>query len=209
MAVLIIHFYWKTIEHLNIRTKNSEVKHTSILHLRNFFIRYSNVQMFVIQFIEVPLSAILLLGLGLTGLHAQEAILATGANALGSGGSASYSIGQLVYTTNTGTTGSVAQGVQQPFEISVVSGIEEAKDITIQCLAYPNPATDFVKLKVENYQSGNLTYQLYDISGKLLENKKVEANEVSISMENLVPNIYFLKVFDNKKEVKTFKIIKN
>ena len=158
---------------------------------------------------KLRLSAVFLLGLGITGLHAQEAATTTGGNASGSGGSASYSVGQVNYITSTGTNGSSAQGVQQPYEFSVVNGIEEAKEITLICSAYPNPATNFVKLKVENYQSGNLTYQLYDISGKLLVNKKVEGNEVTISMENLVSDTYFLKVLDNKKDVKIFKIIKN
>lgn len=158
---------------------------------------------------KVKLSVILLLGLGLTGLQAQEAIPASGGNASGSGGAVSYSVGQLVYTTNTGTSGFVAQGVQQPYEILVATGIEEVKGITLQCSAYPNPATDYVKLKVENYETENLTYRLYDINGKLLESKKVDGSETSINMETLVPATYFLKVIDNNKEVKTFKIIKN
>ena len=158
---------------------------------------------------KVKLSVILLLGLGLTGLQAQEAIPVSGGNASGSGGAVSYSVGQLVYTTNTGTSGSVAQGVQQPYEISEVTGIEEVKGITLQCSAYPNPATDYVKLKVENYETKNLTYWLYDINGKLLESKKIDGSETFINMEILVPATYFLKVIDNNKEVKTFKIIKN
>lgn len=164
------------------------------------------------QFNVVKLSAVLLLGIGLTGVHAQEAIPATGGNASGSGGSVSYSVGQVVYTTNTGTNGSVAQGVQQPYEISVVTGIEEAKGITMQCSAYPNPTTDFVKLKVDASTSlsiQSMSYQLYDISGKLLERKKLEGSETSIVMSNLVTATYFLKITDSNKLVKTFKIIKN
>ena len=158
---------------------------------------------------KIKLSAILLLGFGLAGLQAQTAIPATGGNASGSGGSVSYSVGQMVYTTNTGTNGSVAQGVQQPYEISVVTGLEEAIGINLILSAYPNPTTDFLKLKVENYDNTNLSYQLFDINSKLLENKKIEGSETSIFMSNLVPATYFLKVTDNNKEVKTFKIIKN
>ncbi len=124
----------------------------------------------------------------------------------------SYTVGQVVYTTNTGTNGSVAQGVQQPFEISVVTGIEEAKGITLQCSAYPNPTTDFLTLKVDASTSlsiQSMEYQLFDINGKLLENKKVEDDETSIVMSNLVPATYFLKIIQNNKEIKTFKIIKN
>lgn len=157
---------------------------------------------------KVKLSAVLWLILGLAGL-AQEAISASGGNASGSGGSVSYSVGQLVYTSNTGTSGSVAQGVQQPYEISVMTGIEETKGITLQCSAYPNPTAGHLKLKVENYKTDNLTYRLYDIDGRLLENKKIDGDETSISMETLTSSAYFLKVISNNKEIKTFKIIKN
>ncbi len=160
---------------------------------------------------KLKLSTLLLLGLGLIG-QAQETVPATGGNASGSGGSASYSIGQMVYTTNTGTNGSVAQGVQQPYEISVITGIEEAKGISLNCSAYPNPTIEFITLKVDASATLSiqlLSYQLYDISGKLLENKKIEGNETSIVMSNLVPASYFVKVIQGNKEVKTFKIIKN
>ena len=144
----------------------------------------------------------------LSTLMAQETIPATGGNASGSGGTASYSVGQVVYTTNTGTNGSVAQGVQQPFEIQVVTGIAEAKGINLEVSAYPNPTTDYLVLKVENYDKGNLLYQLFDMNGKLLENKKITGNETSIVMSNLVPATYFVKVTEGNKEIKTFKIMK-
>jgi Secretion system C-terminal sorting domain len=157
---------------------------------------------------KLKLSAILLFGLGLTEILAQEAIPATGGNASGSGGSVSYTIGQIVYMTNIGTNGSVTQGIQQPYEILVITGIPEAKDITIEILVYPNPVTDNLKLEIKNYEIQNLRYKLYDNNGKLLQENKIEGNETNIIMNNLIPAIYFLKVTDNKKIVKTFKIIK-
>jgi hypothetical protein len=158
---------------------------------------------------RLKLSAVLLLGLGLAGLQAQEAIPATGDNASGSGGSVSYTIGQVVYTTNTGKNGSVAEGVQQPYEISVVVGIEQAVYTNLFCKVYPNPVTEFLKLKVESYKVENFSYQLYDMNGRLLENKKITGSETSIDMSNHLPATYFLKVTEVNKEVKTFKIIKN
>ena len=143
----------------------------------------------------------------LSTLMAQETIPATGGNASGSGGTVSYSVGQVVYTTNTGTNGSVAQGVQQPFEISVVTGIEQTA-INLVISAYPNPTTDFLQLKVESEKLKDLSFQLYNMQGKLLQNKKIEGNETSIVMSSLVPATYFVKVVQGNKEVKTFKIIK-
>ena len=157
---------------------------------------------------KLKLSAVLLLGLGLTGLQAQTSINATGGNASGSGGSSSYSVGQVAYQTHTGTNGSVAQGVQQPFEISVVTAIEEAKGINLSVSAYPNPTTDYLTLEVKEFELSNMSFQLYDMSGKLLQNEKITGNQTSIVMSNLVPATYFVKVTESNKEVKTFKIIK-
>ena len=161
---------------------------------------------------KVKFFAAILLSFGLVELKAQETIPATGGNATGSGGTINYTVGQLVYTTNTGTTGSVAQGVQQPYEISVVSGVDETENINLILSAYPNPTTDFLTLKIDASSTlsiQSMSHQLYDISGKLLESKKIEGNETSIDMKNLVPAIYFLKVIQGSKELKTFKIIKN
>jgi hypothetical protein len=156
---------------------------------------------------KLKLSVLLLLGFGLTGMQAQKAVLTNGSVALGSGGSMSYSIGQIVYTTNTGTNGSIAQGVQQPFEIFV--GLEEGPGSNISCTVYPNPASAVLTLKVENLNNSVYTYSLYDLDGKLLANKKITGNETSIDISQLVAATYFLKVTDNMKVVTSFKIIKN
>jgi len=142
-------------------------------------------------------------------LHAQETVPASGGNATGTGGSTNYTIGQMVYTTNSGTNGSVAQGVQQPYEISVVTGINEAKGINLSVSVYPNPTAENLTLRVENIENSSFTFQLFDLSGKLLQNGKVGGNNTNIPMGNLLPATYLLKVIQNCKEVKTFKIIKN
>lgn len=159
---------------------------------------------------KLKLSSFLLLGVGLTGLQAQETIPATGGNASGSGGSVMFSVGQVVYTTNTGTNGNVVQGVQQPYEIWLITAMEEPKGKNpIMVKAYPNPATELLTLKVDNYEKEEFSYQLYDMNGKLIKNKNIEGRQTKIVMRNLVPSTYYLKVTNGKKANKTFKIIKN
>ncbi len=157
---------------------------------------------------KLKLSAVLFLGLGLTGLHAQESVNTTGGNALGSGGSTSYSVGQLMYQNCRGTNGSVMEGVQKPYEISKVSAIDEARSIMLSVTAYPNPTIDYLTLSIDEFDISNLSYQMYNMSGKLLQNRKITGNQTSIVMSNLVPAIYFVKVMQNNNEVKTFKIVK-
>ena len=156
------------------------------------------------------LTAVILLLFGLSNLQAQEAIPATGGEASGSGGLASYTVGQVVYTTSVGANGnSVAQGVQQAYEIQVVAGIFAAKDISLNISAYPNPTTNYLIVMVANYETTNLQYLVFDINGKLLQTVKATGTETKIETNNLVPANYFVKVLDNKKEIKVFKIIKN
>jgi hypothetical protein len=145
----------------------------------------------------------------LTIIAAQTAIPASGGNASGGGGTVSYTIGQTVYTRNSGGGGSAAQGVQQPYEISVVTAIEQAIDINLQFTAYPNPTSNFLTLRVGNYVKESLFYWIYGVKGNLLQNKKVESDETEITMQNLSPGTYLLMVTDGGKEIKTFKIIKN
>jgi hypothetical protein len=156
---------------------------------------------------KIKLSALLLLGFGLTA-QAQQATTATGGDATGSGGSVAYSVGQIVYTTHIGTTGSVAQGVQQPYEISVVLGIENSL-IDLDISAYPNPTTQNLTLSIGNDISETLHFQLCDLSGKIIERRKISNRTETIHMENLATGPYFLKVSNSNNEVKIFKIIKN
>jgi hypothetical protein len=145
----------------------------------------------------------------LNGINAQESFTSTGGNATGTGGNVSYTIGQVSYITNTSSSGTVAQGVQQPYEILVVTGLEEAKDIILELFVYPNPVSDILKLKVESYSLENLSYQLYDANGNLLLNGEIVDKETVINTGDLAPAAYFLQIIDNNKDVKIFKIIKN
>ena len=163
----------------------------------------------IIQFMVLKLIVLLLSGIGLTGVYAQETINATGGNASGNGGSVSYSVGQMVYTIAQGSSGSIAKGVQQPFEISVVTSTPGIPGINLLCTAYPNPVSDLLILEIESFDREDLFYHLYDFNGRLLETGNIIGPRTNISMSKRVPAIYLLKVTENQKEITIFKIIKN
>ena len=126
-------------------------------------------------------------------LQGQETIATSGGNFTGSGGSVSYTIGQVAFSTLSGTNGSVVQGVQQPYEISVITAVENTEEITLNCIVYPNPTRNTIKLSIESPDFDNMCYRLFDINGILIQEMKVESEETEISMNNLVPSIYILK----------------
>lgn len=157
---------------------------------------------------RLKLSAIFLLGFGLTGLQAQENVNASGGNASGSGGSISYSVGQITYQTHSGANYSVSEGVQQPYEISVAIGINEVKEINLSVWVYPNPATSNVTLEIKDAGFSALSFQFYDLQGRLLKSEKITDKLTNIDMDYLVQSTYFVKILQGNNEVKTFTIIK-
>jgi hypothetical protein len=149
---------------------------------------------------------IIFVGMATFNIQAQETVSSSGGNALGSGGSASYTIGQVAYTSNTSSAGTVSQGVQQPYEIIVITGIDN-KGINLELLAYPNPTNDVLNLKIES-ELRDLNYQLFDVEGNLIQNQRLINAETIIEMKDLLPAIYFLKIYQKQIEVKSFKIVK-
>jgi hypothetical protein len=142
------------------------------------------------------------------GLYAQEAVPAAGNDASGTGGTCSYTIGQIAYTSNSGTSGEVNQGVQQPYEIVTTAGIAD-QDISLQLSTFPNPTSGSLTISVGEHTSEKLSYQLFDIQGKLIEEKEIIQHETGVSMDRLAPSTYLLKITDTGQLVKEFKIIKN
>ncbi|MHA8109439.1 T9SS type A sorting domain-containing protein [Aquirufa sp. A-Brett2-W8] len=161
----------------------------------------------IINIQKTKIVVLFLFVFGLITAKAQEAVIAAGGNASGSTGTVAYSVGQIVYTTNIGTNGLVVQGVQQPYIISVVLGVE-LHTIQLDFTVYPNPTNNFLTLNVGNAELSTLNFQLYDLRGILIESRKILRNTETISMENLPSALYFLRVTNNNQDLKTFKIIK-
>ena len=98
--------------------------------------------------------------------------------------------------------------MQQPYEIFIVAGIENTT-INLVMAVYPNPTTDFLQLEVTGEISQDLSFQLVDVEGKIIESRKITNATETIHVELLASATYFLKVSSNNQAIKTFKIIKN
>lgn len=151
---------------------------------------------------------LLFFGVFISKTQAQQSVNTSGGNAIGTGGTVNYSVGQIDYTSTSGTGGTVSQGTQQAYEIFTL-GTDDFSNINLTMMVYPNPTPSMVNLKIEDYTLENLKYSLFDIQGRQIESKKITQDETQIQMGNLVSAIYFINVIDNNKILKTFKIIKN
>ena len=151
---------------------------------------------------------LLLIGLLWLGIaQAQESINTSGGDATGSGGTAAYSIGQLVYTTNTASNGSIAQGVQQAYEIQSLE-VSEVKP-TISLKVFPNPTTSNLTLQISEYNNEEYSYLLYDMLGKALSKGQITSQRTKINTSGLPSATYIINIQNKANQnVQSFKIIK-
>lgn len=139
--------------------------------------------------------------------QAQESVNASGGDATGSGGTVAYSVGQLVYSNSTGSSGNIGQGVQHAYEIFTVD-IKET-EMNISLIAFPNPAADDLSLQISDYNNEKLSYQLYDMQGKLLNNGQILARQTQVNTANLPAGSYFIYIVNQQNQkLQSFKIIK-
>lgn len=173
---------------------------------------------------KAMLCSVLFLGLGLFQASAQVALPASGGNISGSGGSVSYSIGQVSFSSYREDFGSVDEGIQCAYEITVVSDMMTSEitentemlttdleliEVSPELYAYPNPTTDVLTLRIDSYNGEEgMLYQLMNSQGRILESKDINSSLTSISMIKLAREAYFLRVIHGKQSIKTFKIIK-
>lgn len=137
---------------------------------------------------------------------AQDSANAAGSNATGPGGSVSYSVGQIVYTSQNGNAGNLTQGVQHAYEVYYTSMQEAGK---FELRLFPNPTAEQLTLIMSEYTDEGWFCELYDINGKLLLKKNIMSNETQIDMIQFPPAIYSLRITSlSKKNAESYKIIK-
>jgi len=150
----------------------------------------------------------IMLTIGFSNCFAQETLVASGGDETGSNGSIAYSVGQLVYNSSTGSNGSIVEGIQQVYEVSEVLSSLDFLDLSKNLKVSPNPSTDMLKLSMENTDDLQLNYVLIDSNGKVVKKDTIYSNETDIYVANLPSSTYFLKIINQQKEVKVFKVIK-
>ena len=140
-------------------------------------------------------------------VSAQQTANTSGKNVSQNNTSVSYSIGEVYYNTTLNSNSVITQGIQQPYEIYLISGIGNEKDVML-ITAFPNPTTTTLKLLIQDIKLDGLNYKLYDLLGKEILSGDIQKNQTELDLNNLMPAVYFIKVFRYNSNLKYFKIIK-
>lgn len=139
----------------------------------------------------------------------QEDVVAAGGDGSSAGGAVSFSVGQVAFSSASGSTGDINQGVQQPIEVFELANPDYEYQ-SFNALLFPNPAATAVTLSISSGSpDANLEYQLTDVTGKAIKIGKISSVETTIDVLGLPQACYFVNVITANKILKTFKLLKN
>lgn len=139
---------------------------------------------------------------------AQKSFNSSGGDISGAGGTVALTIGEVVYTTNSNSSGSVAQGVQHAYEILTLG--QDDSNFSLFYNLFPNPTKGIITLEIRSFSIENLTYKIFDARGKLIYESQIYSCSTNINMNELASDIYILDIYKNNSDrIQSFKIIKN
>lgn len=140
-------------------------------------------------------------------MQAQEVITTAGGNAGNNSGSVSYTIGQPFVSTSNSGGYTIFEGVQQAFEIMEVDIAEGAKVLDVEIVIFPNPTEKEVNIQA-NGNDKEMSYQLYNVEGKVITTGSWCGEQYSLSLQTLAKGVYMLRLGDKERGERLFKIVK-
>jgi hypothetical protein len=157
------------------------------------------------------LCSLIIILMSVTAVFAQYAIVPAGGDAQNANGSVSYTLGQVTTQTSANSNGSisVAEGVQQPYEIQTV-GVDNYPQIALNAMVFPNPTENLAQLQLNGFEipADGLQATLYDSKGKLLQSLSVTDDLTTFQIGQYATGTYYLELRDKKQVLKTFKVVR-
>jgi hypothetical protein len=135
----------------------------------------------------------------------QNALSAAGGHFKSSGGSTSFTVGQVAYVLKKGTGFYLNEGVQQVYtkKTTPVEELVYLKEVQL----YPNPTQETMTLILSSKEDIQVRYTIMDYLGKEIRNGNILSEKSEISLMDLPAGNYFISL-KSKKENRIFKIVK-
>ena len=135
----------------------------------------------------------------------QNALSAAGGHFKSSGGSTSFTVGQVAYVLKKGTGSYLNEGVQQVYskKTTPVEELVYLKEVQL----YPNPTQETMTLILSSKEDIQVRYTIMDYLGKEIRNGNILSEKSEISLRDLPSGNYFISL-KSKKEIRIFKMVK-
>lgn len=140
------------------------------------------------------------------GAFAQRAVVPAGGEAGGTGGSLSWTVGQIDVVALNSDGGAMQQGVQQPVEWLVTDVADPTADLS-GISVVPNPAQHGATLHMGDGAEAYNTYVLLDASGRRATSGASTNGGTFIPLDGMASGTYFL-LLQGRHGTATLKLIK-
>jgi hypothetical protein len=136
---------------------------------------------------------------------AKNAISSTGGHFKTTGGSTSFTVGQVAYVLKKGNGSYLNEGVQQVYtkKTTPVEELVYLKEVQL----YPNPTQETVILILSSKEDVQVRYTIMDYLGKEIKYGIILSEKSEISLRDLPSGNYFISL-KSKKEIRIFKMVK-
>ena len=136
-------------------------------------------------------------------LQAQEVISSYGLTASNSNGSMDSTVGEVVIATLNDGSNQLTQGFHQTnLEVLAVEDLDKNFKVTI----YPNPSAEIFYIDIPDHR--DIHYKIFSINGQLLFEDDLNHKSNQIKVDQIKSGLYFLGLYRNNQQIKTYKIIK-
>lgn len=143
--------------------------------------------------------------------NSQELWATIAADAIVSRGATVYTTGQITYKDQMQKPSSTMGDVQYMYDIYSLSLGENKNNFDAKL--FPNATSSYLLLELSNYKNDNLSYEISDMQGKVLEKAIIKRatltnNKTQVDVILLPISSYILSIFENDHKVESFKIKK-
>jgi hypothetical protein len=139
-------------------------------------------------------------------VSAQQVVSTNGDSRSAAGYEVSWTVGETVIETLIGSSNTLTQGFHQTK--LTITAVSELLFPGLEIKVFPNPTQEFITIHFSEYVE-NSRYSLYDLKGRLLENKLISSADTEINMKKYASGQYILKLTDKSKQpIQTFQIVK-
>jgi hypothetical protein len=119
-----------------------------------------------------------------------------------------------VTTDKQAQTPTTAQNIESNSTVEILNNVNTKKQSAAQnqdtdsyIHISPNPINDAAVVEIENTIHG--TFQVFDITGRLLNRGQFEGNQFILDRKNLNKGVYILRILEGKSVIATKKIVVN
>ena len=139
-------------------------------------------------------------------VSAQEVVSSNGDTQSAAGYEVSWTVGEAIISTMIGSTNTLTQGFHQT-KITVTA-VSDLLYPGVEIKVFPNPTQEFITIRFSEYIE-DTRYVLYDLRGKLIENKLINSADTEIDLKKYASGQYILKLTNKSRQaIQTFQIIK-